>query len=406
MKRETLTLILAGGTGSRLAPLTRDRAKPAVPFGGKYRIIDFSLANCLHSGLRKILVLTQYKSFSLQKHLRDAWSLFNPEMGEYVTHVPPQMNTGDKWYSGTADAVYQNLYLLKRSGAKRVLILSGDHIYRMDYEALLRYHREHESGLTVATIDVPLEEAKGLGVLAMDESGRVTAFQEKPDQPSPMPDNENRAQASMGVYVFSIDVLIRELEKDAANPVSSHDFGKDIIPDMIQAEGVYAYRFGSTEGRVSQDHYWRDVGTLDAYYQANMDLLDPIPKLDLYQRDWPIRTWQSQYPPARTVPGASGSEGIFINSIASGGVVVAGGVVAHSILSPNVYLDDEAVVHDSLLFNDVQVGRGAELQRCIVDKDVDIPPATRIGFDPQQDAARFTISPDGVVVVPRGYRFE
>lgn len=406
MLENTLTVILAGGHGSRLKPLTQERAKPAVPFGGKYRVIDFTLANCLHSGLRRILVLTQYKSHSLQKHLRDGWSLFNPELGEYITAVPPQMRTGGNWYAGTADAVYQNLYMLKRSGAERVLILSGDHIYRMDYAPMIAYHKEHQSGVTVACMKVPLEQAHQFGVMSVNEDGKVIAFEEKPSQPTVVADDPGRVMVSMGIYVFSIDRLIEILETDTERDDSSHDFGKDVLPRLIDAEGVYAYHFGGEKGRVSPDRYWRDVGTVDSYYEANMELLDPMPSLDLYQADWPIRTYQNQNPPARTVPGMSGSEGIFINSIVGGGVVIVGGSVQHSILFPLVHIGDEAVIHDSILFNGVKVGDGAHLEKCIIEKDVVVPPGERIGFDKEKDAARFTISPKGIVVVPKGYRFD
>ena len=277
MRKETLTIILAGGVGSRLKPLTKERTKPAVPFGAKFRIIDFTLSNCLHSGLRRVLVLTQYKSLSLQNHLRDAWSIFNPELGEYITPVPPQMRTGNHWYWGTADAVYQNLYLLKRSGARWVLILSGDHIYRMDYAALLNIHREKAADLTVASMAVPLQEAKAFGVLSVDAERRIVAFEEKPQHPKPLPDNPDQALVSMGIYVFSLKKLILALEKDASNPHSSHDFGKDIIPHLIDNQSVFAYLFGTSLGRVTPDRYWRDVGTIDSYYEANMDLLKPMP---------------------------------------------------------------------------------------------------------------------------------
>lgn len=405
MLDETLTIILAGGTGTRLHPLTRDRAKPAVPFGGKYRIIDFTLANCLHSGLRRILVLTQYKSLSLQKHLRDGWSIFNPELGEYVTPVPPQMRTGERWYSGTADSVYQNLYLLERSGARWVLVLSGDHIYRMDYAAMLKFHLQQDAGLTVGCMDVPLTQAQEFGIMTVDVNGRIQQFEEKPANPVPIPSEPKQALASMGIYVFSMELLLEVLTADARQENSSHDFGKDIISRLIGTEKVYAYHFGGQEGRVSPDRYWRDVGTLDSYYEANMDLLKPVPPIDLYQADWPIRTYQSQNPPARTVPGDEGSEGIFINSIAAGGVVVSGGSVQHSILFPHVFVDDEAVIHDSILFNGVQVGKGAELQNCIVDKDVVIPAGEKIGFEKEKDSKRFTITEKGVVVVPKNYSF-
>jgi glucose-1-phosphate adenylyltransferase len=401
----TLAVILAGGTGSRLAPLTAERAKPAVPFGGKYRIIDFTLANCLHSGLRQVLVLTQYKSHSLQKHLRDGWSIYNPSLGEYITPVPPQMRTGSEWYCGTADAIYQNLYLLERSSAEQVVVLSGDHIYRMDYAPMVKMHRGHDAPVTIACMEVPLEEAKGFGVLQVDDSDRIMAFTEKPAEPESLPDKPDRALASMGIYVFDKDFLIEALRADHANQASSHDFGKDIMPGLIERPGVYAYRFGGESGRVSRDHYWRDVGTIDAYYEANMALLEPVPPLNLYQPDWTIRTYQAQHPPARTVPGKSGTEGIFVNSIVAGGTVIAGGAVDHSILFPRVKVCDEAIVEDSILFEGVEVGDGCRLRRCIVDKDVTIPAGSTIGIDLEEDRKRFTVSDGGVVVIPKGYRF-
>ena len=405
MLDETLTLILAGGHGSRLQPLTAERAKPAVPFGGKYRIIDFTLANCLHSGLRQILVLTQYKSHSLQKHLRDGWSVFNPELGDYITAIPPQMRTGEGWYGGTADAVYQNLYLIRRSGVKYVLILSGDHIYRMDYAAMLTAHQQKEAAMTVACMEVPIDQAHQFGGMSINEQSRIIEFAEKPENPKPVPGDNNHALASMGIYIFSIDLLIEELEADHTREGSRHDFGMDIIPRLIDQVGVYAYRFGSEQGRVSCDRYWRDVGTIDSYYEANMDLLRPVPSLDLYQRDWNIRTYQGQLPPARTVAGEKGDEGLLLNAIAAGGVVVAGGKVHHSILFPGVRICDGASVEDSILFHGVQVGKGARLGRCIVDKYVDIPDGAEIGLDPERDAKHFTVSANGVTVVPKGYQF-
>jgi glucose-1-phosphate adenylyltransferase len=268
---KTLTFILAGGIGSRLHPLTAERAKPAVPFGGKYRIIDFTLANCLHSGLRRVLVLTQYKSHSLQKHLRDGWSIFNPELGEYITPVPAQMRTGNSWYQGTADAIYQNLYLMERSGAEWVLILSGDHIYRMDYAAMLRFHREQGADVTVACMEVGVSEASAFGITTVDNNLRITSFEEKPSQPRTVPGDPRHALASMGVYLFSIDLLTRALQEDHDIKDSNRDFGNDVLPRLIDAHRVYAYRFGGMEGRVTPDKYWRDVGTVDAYYQSNMD---------------------------------------------------------------------------------------------------------------------------------------
>ena len=405
MSLNTLSVILAGGYGSRLLPLTQDRAKPAVPFGGKYRIIDFTLANCLHSGLRRILVLTQYKSLSLQKHLRDGWSLFNPELGEFVTPVPPQMHAGEQSYRGTADAVYQNLNVLLRSGARWILVVSGDHIYRMDYAPLMKFHRKHKAGMTVACMSVPREDSGKFNILTSNAQGRVTDSQDAPENPTPDPEDPNRSLASMGVYLFSLKKLVEALEVDARREDSTHNFDRDIIPWMIGTHGVHAFRFGTSKGRVTPDRYWCHVDSLDSYYRANMELLDPVPSLDLYQSDWTIRTYQPQAPPARTVPGASGSEGICINSIVASGVVINGGSVQHSILFPQVHVGDEAVIHDAILFNGVRVGPGADLQRCIIDKDVVVPDGERIGFDLGKDATRFTVSDDGVVVVPRGYRF-
>lgn len=405
MLDKTLAVVLAGGAGSRLKPLTADRAKPAVPFGGKYRIIDFVLANCLHSGVRRVLVLTQYKSHSLQKHLRDGWSIFNPELGEYITPVPPQMRTGERWYQGTADAIYQNLYLVERSEAEQVLILSADHIYRMDYDAMVNFHKEQGADVTVAAMAVPLEQARAFGVMAVDADDRITAFAEKPEQPQAIPDDPTQALVSMGIYVFSAELLLEQLRVDHDDTNSNHDFGHDILPRLIESRKVMAYRFGGAAGRVTPDRYWRDVGTIDAYYQANMDLLEPVPTLNLYQADWPIRSYQLQTPPARTVPGSSGTEGIFINSIVAGGVVIAGGSVQHSILFPQVFVDDGAFVEDSILFQDVHVGAGAKLRRCIIDKNVEIPPREQIGYDLKRDRERFAVSEQGIVVVPKGYRF-
>ncbi|EDM65752.1 glucose-1-phosphate adenylyltransferase [Moritella sp. PE36] len=404
--QDTLTVILAGGMGARLAPLTDNRAKPAVPFGGKYRIIDFTLTNCLHSGLRRILVLTQYKSHSLQKHLRDGWSIFNPELGEYITVVPPQMRKGDKWYSGTADAIYQNLWLLSRSDAKYVVVLSGDHIYRMDYAPMLERHKETGADLSIACMEVPVAEATNFGVMAIDENQRIVEFTEKPAQPSTLPNDPEKSLASMGIYIFSTDALVDALEQDADNPDSNHDFGQDIIPKLIDKEKAYAHQFGGSTGRVTEDDYWRDVGTIDSLYQANMDLLQPVSPIDLYQRDWGIRTYEPQLPPARTTSSDTGNEGIFINSLISNGVLIAGGSVQNSVLSSNVKINDGATVSASILFDDVEVGEYSQLLNCIIDKHVKIPPRTKIGVNRAEDAARFTISDRGIVVVPESYKFE
>lgn len=405
MLERTISIILAGGIGSRLHPLTAERAKPAVPFGGRYRIIDFTLSNCLHSGLRRILVLTQYKSHSLQKHLRDGWSVYNPELEEYITPVPPQMRTGESWYSGTADAIYQNLYLLERSGADYALILSGDHIYRMDYAAMLQHHCDSGAELTVACLTVSVEEARSFGVMTVDETDRIVSFQEKSENPRTIPGDSRHALASMGVYVFSMSFLSSMLQEDHNRGSSSHDFGKDILPSIVGSHRIAAYRFGGTSGRVTADRYWRDVGTIDAYYEANMDLLEPMPAIDLYQGDWPIRTYEGQHPPARSVHGASGREAEIVNCMLASGTLIIGGSLRHSILFPNVRVEEGAVVEHSLLFPGVTVAEGAHLRRCIIDKHVTIPAGEKIGFHRKQDAERFTVSDDGVVVIPKAYRF-
>lgn len=401
----TIAIILAGGEGSRLQPLTKLRAKPSVPFGGKYRIIDFTLTNCLHSGLRRILVLTQYKSHSLQKHLRDGWSIFNPELGEYITPVPAQMRHGNKWYQGTADAIYQNNYLLERSDAEYTIILSGDHIYRMDYDAMLETHRSLNADVTVACMKVPLKEACQFGIMATDANQKIISFEEKPANPNACADDPAHALASMGIYIFSTKLLLEVLEKDSLNENSSHDFGKDILPQLIHTQSVYAHYFGQTQGRVSADNYWRDVGTIDSYYQANMDLLESIPPLDLYQNSWPIRSYQAQTPPARAVPGESGNEGIFINSILSGGTIISGANVAHSVLFQNVFIDDGAMIENSVIFDNVTIGKNVRLNKCIIDKHVTIPNGEVIGYDKEKDKQRFTISKNGIVVIPQGYDF-
>jgi glucose-1-phosphate adenylyltransferase len=403
---ETLCIILAGGVGKRLYPLTADRSKPSVPFGGKYRIIDFTLSNCLHSGVRRVLVLTQYKSHSLQKHLRDGWSVFNPEIGEYITPVPPQMRTGDSWYSGTADAIYQNRYLIERSGARRILILSGDHIYRMDYAAMLNQHHKTRADLSVACMVVPLELASGFGVMEVDEQDHIREFVEKPGSPKPLPDDPQHALASMGIYVFEAELLCEQLVADHNDPSSSHDFGKDLLPKLIKTHHVFGYRFGGVLGRVSRDNYWRDVGTIDAYYEANMDLLKPIPPLDLYQDTWSIRTYQAQHPPARVVPNSDGGHGELHNSILGSGSVVVGATLRNSILSPRVHIESGAVVESSILLDGVHVGAGATVRRCIIDKQVNVPANTQIGVDLAKDATWFTVSSNGIVVVPERFSWQ
>lgn len=406
MIKKTLTIVLAGGEGSRLQPLTKLRAKPSVPFGGKYRIIDFTLSNCLHSGLRRILVLTQYKSHSLQKHLRDGWSIFNPELGEYITPVPAQMQHGNKWYQGTADAIHQNNYLIERSDSEWTLILSGDHIYRMDYASMLETHKSLNADATVACMRVPIEEANQFGIMATNEEHKIIEFQEKSENPKACVDNSMYALASMGIYVFSTKLLMSILEEDSLDENSTHDFGNDILPKLIKSHRICAHYFGETKGRVSPDKYWRDVGTIDSYFHANMDLLKSIPALDLYQNDWPIRSYQSQTPPARAVPGESGNEGIFINSMLSGGTIISGSSVSHSVLFQNIFIDDESQITNSVIFDGVKIGKNVKIKKCIIDKGVVIPDNEVIGEDIEDDKKRFTVSETGIVVIPQGYIFD
>ena len=400
---DVITLILAGGVGTRLFPLTSDRAKPAVPFGGQYRIIDFALSNCLHSGLRRILVLPQYKSHSLMKHLRDGWTLFNPSLGEYITPVPPQMRTDDSWYQGTADAIYQNLYLLERSGAKNVVILSGDHIYRMDYAEMVMVHNETNADATVACMPVPIAEAASFGVVSVNEHMRIDGFEEKPARPSPMPGNADKSLASMGIYVFSIELLLSVLREDHVNAGSTHDFGHDILPRLIRSHDVVAHQFGTDNGRVSADQYWRDVGTIDSYFEANMDLLKPLPPLDLYQRDWCIRTADAKSPPARTCNGPGESEPRLINSIISPGAIVSGGTVVNTVLSPDVRINSGAIVEDSVLFDAVTIGAAARVTRCIVEKGVTIPDGAVVNADTMSNVPGCVVSEKGIVVIPKGF---
>jgi glucose-1-phosphate adenylyltransferase len=320
--------------------------------------------------------------------------------------VPPQMRAGQSWYTGTANAIQQNRYLLERNNSQWVLILSGDHIYRMDYAPMIKFHSHHGASATVGCMDVPTEQAREFGVMTVDSDHRITDFTEKPEQPTAIPGHENRSLVSMGIYVFTTETLLQILDDDDRNPNSAHDFGKDILPRLIAERPVYAYPFGGREGRVSIDKYWRDVGTVDAFYEANMDLLHPLPPIDLYQEDWPIRTYSGQHPPARTVPGRSGTEGLCLNSIVASGVVISGGGAEHSILFARVFLDDQSVVDRSILFERVRVGEHARIRNCIIDKDVVVPPNESIGFDHAKDRERFYVTKKGVVVVPKGYRFD
>lgn len=400
--RGVLALILAGGRGMRLDPLTRDRAKPAVPFGGAYRIIDFSLSNCINSGLRRMLVLTQYKAASLDRHINLGWRFLCRELGEFIDILPPQQRIDEHWYQGTADAVYQNIYTIEQTQPEYVLILAGDHIYKMDYSEMIRDHIDSGAQCTVGCIPVPLEEGWQFGIMHMDETRRIVNFREKPQEPDPMPDNAARCLASMGIYLFNANFLFEELCRDATNNKSKHDFGRNIIPAVIDSHLVRAYPF--RDKNTGDSCYWRDVGTLDAYYEANMDLIAVKPQLNLYDRSWEIRTYQAPNPPPKFVfaqtDGSQPRIGTALDSIVCNGSIVSGGRVERSILSPNVRVNSWAHVEDSILFEGVDVGRHAKIRRAIVDKGVSIPARDRIGYDPEADRARgFVVTDSGVVVI-------
>ena len=404
MRWNVLGIVLAGGEGSRLRPLTRDRAKPAVPFGGHYRLIDFGLSNLVNAGLRKIVVLTQYLSHSLDRHMAQTWRL-SPLLGNYVVTVPAQMRTGPKWFQGSADAIFQNLNILGDERPDYVAVFGADHIYRMDASQMIRQHIESGAGVTVAGIPVPLEEARQFGVIEADDTGRIRAFVEKPSSPPPMPGDPDRALASMGNYVFAADLLREVVVEDAENQESRHDMGHDIIPLLVDRGEACVYDFGKNEvpGQNEVERgYWRDVGTLDAYHQASMDLVSVSPEFDLYNHGWPILTWQYPHPPAKFVHEAGERRGTALNSLVSGGVVISGGTVRRSILSPRVRVNSYAVVEDSVLFNNVDVGRGAKVRRAVIDKNVVVPPREVIGHDLERDRERFTVSDDGVVVIAKG----
>lgn len=396
---------MAGGKGERLWPLTKDRTKPAVPFGGIYRIVDFTLSNCINSGLRKIYVLTQYKSASLQRHIRLGWNILSSELAEYIELLPAQQRVGDTWYLGTADAIYQNLYTLEIDKTDEVLILAGDHIYKMNYYTMIDFHREVDADLTVGVVEVDKERARHLGVVEVDTLGRVSGFQEKPQKPKTIPNKPEKVYASMGIYVFKHDVLEQELLDDAKNAGSSnHDFGKDIIPQMLK-KGLKIAAYNFIDENKKEAQYWRDIGTIDAYYEANMDLVQVDPVFNLYDREWPIRTYQEQFPPAKTVfsgEEVTGRVGLALDSFVAGGCIISGGRVQRSILSPNVRVNSYSQVYDSILMEGVNVGRYAKIKRAIIDKDVNIPSGIVIGYDPVEDRKRFFVSESGVVVVAKG----
>ncbi|OQX16616.1 MAG: glucose-1-phosphate adenylyltransferase [Thiothrix lacustris] len=397
LTRETLALVLAGGRGSRLYELTDRRAKPAVYFGGKFRIIDFTLSNCVNSGIRKIGVLTQYKAHSLIRHLVHGWSNFRTELGEFVEVLPASQRTTGNWYAGTADAIYQNLDIVETLRPKYVLVLAGDHIYKMDYGEMLAYHVEKGADMTVACVGVPLEDAKGFGVMAVDDNHRVVGFDEKPAEPRPMPGSSDRALASMGNYIFNTDFLFEQLHKDAANPTSSRDFGKDIIPSLIAEHAVYAYPF--RDPVTGKQPYWRDVGTIDAFWEANMELVSVDPELNLYDEAWPILTYHRQLPSAKFVFRDPGREGKALDSVVSAGCVISGAAVINSLLFSNVKVHSYSTVQDSVLLPEVRVGRHCRITRAVIDRGCDLPAGTIIGEDPVADAQRFRVTPKGITLV-------
>lgn len=403
MMQKVLTFIMAGGKGERLWPLTRDRVKPAVPFGGLYRIIDFTLSNCINSGLRRIFVLTQYKSASLQRHIRLGWNILPSELGQFIELMPAQQRIGDTWYLGTADAIYQNMYTLEDERPDNVLILAGDHIYKMNYSQMIDFHCRRAADLTVAVVEMGKEESASLGVVEVDRAGMVRGFVEKPEQPKTIPADLDKIYASMGIYIFKTDILKNELLLDAQGQDSSHDFGKDIIPQMLKRHGkIYAYNFIDENKKEAQ--YWRDIGTLDAYYEANMDLIQINPHFDLYDRAWPVRTYQEQFPPARTIFAGeeiAGRVGLALDSLIAGGSIISGGKVQRSILSCNVLIDSYAQVLDAILMEGVNVGRYAKIKRAIIDKDVEIPEGEVIGYNPEEDKKRFFVTESGIVIVAK-----
>lgn len=394
-----MAVIMAGGRGQRLMQMTDSRAKPATPFGGKYRIIDFTLSNCVNSGIRQILILTQYKAQSLIQHVRRGWGYLHGELGEFVDIVPAQQQHGEWWYRGTADAVYQNLEFIDQHRPETVLVLAGDHVYKMDYGPLIAFHKESGADLTVGGVQVPIEQAHEFGVMSVDDDNRVVGFDEKPATPRPMPGREGVALASMGIYVVEPAFLHARLERSASRPDSRHDFGRDVIPEAIADARVFAYPFEEIETKAQA--YWRDVGTVDAYYRANMELIDLSPELNLYDEAWPIWTYQEQVPSAKFVLDDDGRRGTAINSMVAGGCIISGATVRESLLSFNVSVEERSSVHRSVVLPHVAIGRNCRIEHAIVDEGVVIPDGVTIGCDHEADRRRFHVTEQGVVLVTR-----
>jgi glucose-1-phosphate adenylyltransferase len=406
--RDVVAIVLAGGKGARLDPLTRDRAKPAVPFGGNYRIVDFALSNCLNSGLRKLLVLTQYKAISLDRHIHSGWDrFFCRDLGEFLDILPPQQRVDENWYLGTADAVYQNIYSIEMARPRLVVVLAGDHIYKMDYRSLIEAHEASAADVTIAALPVPCEQASEFGTMEVDSGGRVRGFYEKVAAPPPLPGKPGMCLASMGIYCFSTPFLLEQLRADAGDPHSRHDFGHDILPALIDTHRVWAFPFRDENRK--RDAYWRDVGTIDAYFAATLDLVEVDPQLNLYDEQWPIRTHYPAYPPPKFVfadESADGRRGEATDSIVCPGAILSGGRVTRSVIGPGVRVNSFARIEESIVFEGVDVGRHARIRRAIIDKGVRVPPGTRIGIDADEDVARgLTVSAGGVTVVPKGFVF-
>lgn len=398
LTRKTLALILAGGRGTRLKSLTDWRAKPSVPFGGKFRIIDFPLSNCINSSIRQISVLTQYRSHSLIRHIQQGWSFLRGEFGEFVELMPAaQQRTDETWYEGTADAVVQNLNIIRSHRPEYILILAGDHIYKMDYGPMIAEHVENKADMTVGCLEVPLEMAKSFGVMSIDDNGQIVRFAEKPTQPEPTPNDPENALASMGIYVFNAEFLYKQLQIDANLPNSSHDFGKDIIPSIIKDYRVFAYRFRDVEK--GGQPYWRDVGTVDAFWEANMELVSVSPQLNLYDQTWPIWTHQQQLPPAKFVFDDDNRRGMAVDSMVSGGCLISGSKISKSLLFSNVKLNSYSSLEEAIVLPDVNIGRHCRIKKVVIDKGVSIPPNTVIGENLEEDAKRFYVSEGGVVLV-------
>jgi glucose-1-phosphate adenylyltransferase len=408
MQLRVLAMIMAGGRGLRLSPLTRDRAKPAVPFGGKYRIIDFALSNFVNSGIHSIYVLTQFLSQSLSEHLQAAWTVSNFLKDHFIKCVPAQMRTGDTWYQGTADAIFQNLNLVRESRPHLVCIFGGDHIYRMDVSQMIAFHEDREADCTVAAIPVPIETASAFGVIQVDEDWRVVGFEEKPANPKPIPGDPAHALASLGNYVFSCRSLLAALEADAALPASTHDFGKDVIPAMVQDRRVYCYDFTANRvpGEKGPNVYWRDVGTIEAYFDANMDLRDVVPAFNLYNRHWPIRTARWDDPPAKFVHEEVTRTGRALNSMVCEGSILSGCIVRNSIIGRNVKIHSFAEVSDSIIFDNVEIGMNAKIVRAIVDKNVKILDGAQVGIGTAMIPGDHFVSPGGITVIPKQPQYE